>query len=246
MNKNTDDVNSRKHHDISNDKSNVHPSSEISTSRKHSMDYFTVDGVVLRTGYADKKYWYLVPLREGIDNGIDFLWKYYRGADDASVDVDIKMDDDLFRIKIRNSNYKDISVFQDLKALFDFDMRYGSKQDVHIISRGMLGDAMKQSLSLGYVLLHANDDGTKFEDRQWEHPFIIRHNGKECMIYLNVDKANQDWNITLEVGEELIHTDTEIEVALPIIDEVREVLAKSIHYSPQISHLSFLSFRHHK
>ena len=35
--------------------------SEISTSRKHSMDYFTVDGVSLRTGYQDKRYWYLLP-----------------------------------------------------------------------------------------------------------------------------------------------------------------------------------------
>ena len=70
-------------------------------------------------------------------------------------------------------------------------MRYGSKQDVHIITRGMLGDAMKQILSLGYVLLHASDDGTAFADKQWEHPLIMRHNGKKWKIYLTVDKATQ-------------------------------------------------------
>ena len=69
------------------------------------------------------------------------------------------MDDELFRITVRNSNDKNIPVFPDLTSIFDYDMRYGSKQDVHIISRGMLGDAMKQILSLGYVLIHSSDDG---------------------------------------------------------------------------------------
>jgi hypothetical protein len=79
----------------------TYPLLEISTSRKHAMDYFTVDGVILRTGYADKKYWYLLPLREGMDNGIDFLWKWFRGADDTFIKIDITKDDNLFRIKIR-------------------------------------------------------------------------------------------------------------------------------------------------
>jgi hypothetical protein len=45
-------------------------------------------------------------------------------------------------------------------------MRYGSKQNLHVITRGVLGDAMKQILALPYVLIHANDDGTAFTDRQ--------------------------------------------------------------------------------
>jgi hypothetical protein len=119
------------------------PSDEIFTSRKHSMDYFTVDGVILRTGYSDKRDWYLLAIRELLDNAADFLTKSYKGADNASISVDIYKNDNIFRLKVKNSNSKDIAVFQDLTARFDYDMRYGSKQDVHIISRGALGDALK-------------------------------------------------------------------------------------------------------
>ena len=108
------------------------------------------------------------------------------------------MDDELFRLIIRNSNPDNIPVFPNLKDIFNYDMRYGSKQDVHIISRGMLGDAMKQILSLGYVLLHTRDDGTDFTDKQWEHPLIIRHNGKEVKIGLTVDRATQSWKVAIE------------------------------------------------
>ena len=86
------------------------------------------------------------------------MWKYYRGASDVLICVDIIKDDKLFHIKIRNSNYKNIPVFGDLEAIFDYDGRYGSKQDVHVISRGMLGDALKQIGILGHVLLHVGDD----------------------------------------------------------------------------------------
>jgi len=67
-------------------------SKEIFSSRKHSMDYVTVNGVMLRTGYHDKRDWYLLCIKESLDNSIDFLWKNYQGADDATVAVDITMD----------------------------------------------------------------------------------------------------------------------------------------------------------
>ena len=90
------------------------------------------------------------------------------------ISVDITKDDNLFHIKIRNSNYKNIPVFHDLEAIFDYDGRYGSKQDVHVISRGMLGDAMKQIGIMGYMLTHVCDDGTAFEDKQWTyHRFLL-------------------------------------------------------------------------
>ena len=91
---------------------------EIFTSRKHGMDYFTVDGLVLRTGYKNKRDWYLLPIREMLDNDADFLWKYYKGANNASITVNVTMDDKLFRIMIRNSNDKNIPVFSDLGADF--------------------------------------------------------------------------------------------------------------------------------
>lgn len=198
---------------------------EVFTSRKHGMDYFTVDGVILRTGYKNKLDWYLLPIREILDNDADFLWKYYKGSENATISVSVMMDDELFRIVISNSNDKNIPVFSDLKSIFDYDMRYGSKQDVHIISRGMLGDAMKQILSLGYVLLHAGDDGTAFTDKQWEYPLIIRHNNTERKIFLRVDKARQTWDVSFEdSSKDVKNSDTEFELVLPVIEEVRDKL----------------------
>jgi hypothetical protein len=203
------------------------PPSEISTSRKHSMDYFTKDGFNLRTGYSDKREWYLLPIKEVLDNDIDFHWKYNRG-EHVYVSVDVTKDDTLFHVLIRNSNLRNIPVFQDLNHIFDFDMRYGSKQDVHIISCGMLGDAMKQILSLGYTLIHINDDGTEFAERQWEYPLIIRHNKEEWKVHLYCNRAKQEYKIKIEkTPGNLAHTDTEIELTLPIIDEVRNTLDRS-------------------
>lgn len=193
------------------------------------MEYVTVEGVKLRTGYYDKKDWYLLDIKELLDNCVDFLWKNYQGANNAAIDVRIEItSDSLLRIKVRNTNSKNIEVFkdQDLKAIFDYDMRYGSKQNLNIITRGVLGDAMKQILALPYVLIHSNDDGTAFTDEQWPHPLIIRCNRRERQIYINVDKARQiiQADPIKESDKELPYTDTEIEITLPIINEVRDRL----------------------
>ena len=79
------------------------------------MDYFTVDGVILRTGLKNKPDWYLLPIREMLDNDCDFLWKNYKGtenANGASITVNAKMDDELFRLIIRNSNPEIFLYFQ--------------------------------------------------------------------------------------------------------------------------------------
>ncbi|HEY7080151.1 MAG TPA: hypothetical protein VH500_10645 [Nitrososphaeraceae archaeon] len=198
---------------------------DFSASRKHSMDYVTVDGVILRTGYSNKRDWYLVCIRELLDNAADFLWEFCKGADDAVIMVEIFKDDTLFRLKVRNSNSNNIPVFSDsnIAAIFDYEGRYGSKQDVHVVSRGMLGDALKQILAFGYVLQHSSDDGTEFIDKQWNQPLIIRHNKVERRYILEVDKVNQRIEARQIKKRRLraIGKDTEVELVLPVIDEVR-------------------------
>jgi hypothetical protein len=216
--------NANKHVDKQNEKESkkVTPSPPPSTYdvfsyKKHSMDYFTVDGVILRTGYADKKYWYILVIKELLDNAVDFLWKYYRGYSDASVMVYVTKDDSGLHIKIGNSNSRDIPVFQNLNLIFDPEMRFGSKQNEKVISRGMLGDAMKQILALPYVLIHSSDDGTAFTNEQWNKPLIIRCNGKETHVRIIVDKAEQTYTLDIKEIKLVDDPDTEIEVFLPLI-----------------------------
>jgi hypothetical protein len=181
------------------------------------MDYFTVNGVILRTGYAYKKYWYILIIKELLDNAADFLSKYYRGYSDASVTVFVTKSDSLLHLKIRNSNSQNITIFQNLNLIFDPEMRYGSKQNEKVISRGMLGDAMKQILALPYVLIHSSDDGTAFTNEQWNTPLIIRCNGKESHVRIIVDKAKQTHTLDIKEIKLVDGTDTEIEVSLPLI-----------------------------
>ena len=207
------------------------PSPEISSYRKHSMDYFTRDGVILRTGFSNLRDWFLLCIRELLDNAVDFLVRYYQGADNCVITVDVFKDDNIFRLKVKNSNYNNYEVFSNKSAIFNFEGRYGSKQDLHIISRGMLGDAQKQILAFGYILIHLHDDGSEFEEKQWKEPLIIRHNGKEYKIYLKVDKARQIEIVSGldEATGEVPHTDTEIELTLPIPDEVRNDLNRDMY-----------------
>jgi hypothetical protein len=202
---------------------------EVSTYRKHSMDYFTKDGIILRTGFSNLIDWFLLCIRELLDNAIDFLTKNYQGADNTIITVEIIKDDNFFRLKVRNSNDNNFKVFGNKAAIFNYDGRYGSKQDLHIISRGMLGDAQKQILAFGYILIHLHDDGSEFEEKQWEEPLIIRHNEKEYKIYLKVDKARQIEIVRGldEATGKVLHTDTEIELTLPIPEEVRNDLNRA-------------------
>jgi hypothetical protein len=190
---------------------------DIFSIKKHSMDYFTVTGVILRTGYADKKYWYTLCIKELLDNAVDFLWKYYHGYNDTSVTVNVTKNNSLLHIKIRNSSSQNIPVFQNLDLIFDPDTRYGSKQNEKVISRGMLGDAMKQILALAYVLIHSSDDGTAFTNEQWNKPLIIRRNGKDTHVRIIVDKSKQTHSLDIKEIRLVGHTDTEIEIFLPLI-----------------------------
>jgi hypothetical protein len=188
------------------------------------MDYFTINGVILRTGYADKKYWYILVIKELLDNAVDFLWKHYRDYSDTSITVYVIKKDSLLHLKVRNSNSRNVTVFQNLNLIFDPEMRYGSKQNEKVISRGTLGDAMKQILALPYVLIHSGDDGTAFTNEQWNKPLIIRCNGKESHVRIIVDKAKQTYTLDINEIELVDNTDTEIEVFLPLI------LDLDIHY----------------
>jgi hypothetical protein len=137
---------------------------------------------------------------------------------------------DIFSSKKHSMDYAtvdpdNIPAFSNLSSIFDYEMTYGSKQNRHIISRGLLGDAAKQIGTWPYVLMHTEDDGKAFTNKQWEKPLIIRANKVERHVLPFVDKANQriEAKIT-QISDNLPHTDTEIETAWPIIDEVRNTL----------------------
>jgi hypothetical protein len=225
---------------------------DLFSSRKHLMDYVKADGIIKRTGYTDKKDWYLLVIKELFDNAIDWLWNNYRGSGDSKITANITLDNKYFNCIVRNSNLKNIPVFapQHLQNIFDYSMTYGSKQNEFKISRGTLGDAMKYIAALPYVLRNLDrDKSNDFFDLQWDKPLYIRHNGIEQQVFIIVDEANGtiDSKITpVSDAKHLKHTDTEIEVTYPIILDISKKYATELKkddngsnewnwYSPKLS-----------
>jgi hypothetical protein len=192
------------------------------------MDYVTEEGIIKRTGYTNKKDWYILVLKELVDNAIDWLWQYCQGRGDSKITLQVTFDNQTFNCKVRNTNPENIPVFKykHLLNIFDYEKTYGSKQNEFKISRGTLGDAMKYIAALPYVLTNlGRDKSNDFEDMQWQTPMYLRHNGIEQELLLIVDEANNtiDAEITpIEEAKRISHTDTEIEVTYPMIEQCRQ------------------------
>ena len=76
------------------------------------MDYYTRDGVILRTGLSNLIDWFLLCVRELLDNAIDFLLRYYQGYDNCVISVEIFKDDNFFHLKVKNPNPNNLRVFK--------------------------------------------------------------------------------------------------------------------------------------
>ena len=89
----------------------------------------------------------------------------------------------LLRITVRNSNVDKHEVFQDLPLIFDYDKWQSAKRNQYLGTGGALGDFLKRSLGIGYAswtFLQSVSD-------QWTEPLILRFNGQEYRIYLEID-----------------------------------------------------------
>lgn len=206
---------------------------EIFSFRAHNMQYFDSQGVKERTGYGEPKHWYTMVIKELIDNAVDFWQNNYKGAKNAKVIATFTISEDektgytIINYKVRSLNPKNkpIEAFkvEELRKILNYDMSYGSKQNDYKYSRGFLGDATKQIIALPYVLMNRGDDGSAFFKIQWEIPMYFRANGIERKVLVKVNKgASEAINEITESPHRLEHTDIEIEVTYPIIDEVKD------------------------
>jgi hypothetical protein len=79
---------------------------DMASFRKHSRNYFTVEGIIRRTGLSNKRYWYIVTIEELLDNAVDFEQKYYKGHKDTTITLYVTKikRDSLLHIKVRNTH----------------------------------------------------------------------------------------------------------------------------------------------
>ena len=144
--------------------------------------------------------------------------------EDRKIAVTIKVDrkpqgqKDILRIAVRNSNVDSIPVFENLDATFNYDQWYSTKRYQHRETCGSPGDFLKRGLGMGYAAwTEGIDDDNSFTDEQWEEPLIVRRNGKENRVFIEVNKGSSEpIKVEFEDGPSYDDTYTEVEVALPL------------------------------
>jgi hypothetical protein len=211
----------------------------VATSTVKLMSYITVKAIESETSYLLFQ-WPIFALKELLDNAWDFLNDYYPNnpKEDGKIGVTIKVDlkpneeKSILRIAVRNSNVDNISVFDDLDSVFDYDRWYSTKRYQHRETCGSLGDFLKRALGMGYASwTEGLNDDNSFTDAQWEEPLIVRHNGQEKRVYITVNKgSNEPIKVEFEEGSSQNATYTEVEVALPIDRFFEDIVRKLEQY----------------
>jgi hypothetical protein len=206
----------------------------FSSQRSHFADYTTWKGIENKTG-IEREHAYDFVLKELLDNAVDYI-ETQHNTTTAAVDIPPEIHvaikktqphEKLIRIVVSNSNYaattsasssKATFSKQMLKSIFDFDRYHSSKRNQFKITKGALGDALKEVLCIPHVLAHDN------EINNWDYPLKIYAAQKIFLVHLAIDRINQLVHSSIVDDEadddaELTYYDnTKIEVTLPVFD----------------------------
>ena len=194
------------------------------SKEKGRMDYVSLKGIMNRTG-AEQNDFAQFSLREITDNAADFQERgiSYKKNNKMDIPPQIKVfitkESEYIRFRILNSNFGGIEFTEDkIKSIFNFDNFYSSKRNQYKISRGNLGDALKEILCIPFAL------ADHYDIKKWNEALIISNGNMRFRIYLIVDKINQ--KISSDIKVEQIKTEndssdfTEVEFHFPIIEGI--------------------------
>ena len=188
-----------------------------------------------------------------MDNAVDFLEtqsakdQLKEAVPAAEVKVTITKQDKVLRIVVRNSNDYGKPTFskEKLQSIFNSDTFYSSKRNQYKISRGALGDAFKEILCIPYALAQKYNNNI-----EWNQPLIITtkidNTQQTFLVSLKINRINQTLRTEIEElngkDEEAESNFTEIEVRLPIIEDILDLDKLSsflIDYATINTHVSF-------
>jgi hypothetical protein len=166
------------------------------------MEELTSRGIETRTG-VPKDCLSLFGIKELIDNAVDNHEMYHPNLNNNNnnnndskprVRIQVINEPSLTRILIRNSDpyHHEHEIFtkQKIEHMFDLDRIYSSKRYQFRISRGALGDALKEVLRIPYILA---TEGYQYPDKitYWKEPLIIRITHRTFRVTLHVDRIEQ-------------------------------------------------------
>jgi hypothetical protein len=212
----------------------------FSSQKSQFADYTTWKGIETKTGIEpEDAVRFLV--KELLDNALDYLESSRQQNNEQQPQIHViveKHKEKYIRITVHNSNYvydiadngKSKAAFskQMLKNVFDFDRYHSSKCNQFKITKGALGDALKEVLCIPHVL--ARDDGIA----DWNYPlYIISQQQKLYQIEIIIDRINQtvrskidesDFDKTASIDiQQRYHpnnnNDTQVILTVPIIND---------------------------
>jgi 5S rRNA maturation endonuclease (ribonuclease M5) len=198
----------------------------FSSQKSQFADYTTWKGIENKTGIEkDDAVSFLV--KELLDNAFDYLETGTRTATNLikpEIHVVIERSQEKYvRITVCNSSYQNNLVFTSntLKSIFDFDRYHSSKRNQFKITKGALGDALKEVLCIPNILAH------EAEIANWNYPLYVISQQKLYQIQLITDRINQIiYSQIKESDSEIATTEiqhyhpecTQIILTLPIIN----------------------------
>jgi hypothetical protein len=214
---------------IKNQKQKEHRKGPITTSTPQSIDYITVKGIESATSKYEPE-WPEWSLKEVMDNAYDWLNSHYPyptwESSSRKVTARIKIDPIpsrqdivILRIAVRNSNVRNIPVFENIDGIFDFTKWVSEKRNQYMVTCGGLGDFLKRVLGMGYASwINLNEsDSIKEENIQWSEPVTLRYNGQERKAFIIVDMDTvQYWSEVTQPTDYEAPDFTEQKIALPI------------------------------
>jgi hypothetical protein len=198
----------------------------VFTSVSQKKRYITIGGIVSDTSYQESQ-WPEFALKELADNAYEFFLMHYPDATvrerkiATRISIDTTTQPKIFRLAVRNSNLDNVTIFQNIQGIFDYEKWVSTKRNQHRMTAGGLGDFLKRVLGMGYASWSGNDkteDNDSFENKQWKEPVILRFDGKEYKVFLIVSGDKILTQIDGPATIDNIHTDTEVEIALPLVN----------------------------
>lgn len=215
----------------------------FSSQKSQFADYTTWKGIENKTG-IEKEDAVSFLVKELLDNALDYLEATQYHNNNTAIPIPQpeihivieKSQGKYIRIAVCNSSYHDektTAAFSShtLNSIFDFNRYHSSKRNQFKITKGALGDALKEVLCIPHIL--AYDDGIA----DWNYPLYIISQQKLYQIELITDRINQIISSKIKESDfdfEVATTDiqhhhlgnTQVILTLPIINGDGDPYAK--------------------
>jgi len=168
----------------------------FSSQKSKFAEYTTWKGIENKTG-IEKGDAVSFLVKELLDNALDYLQsaRYNNIATSPILQPEIhvvieKSQGKYVRITVCNSSYNDYQTnsafsIHTLRSIFDFNIYHSSKRNQFKITKGALGDALKEVLCIPYILAH------EAEIANWRYPLYIISQKELYQIELITDRINQ-------------------------------------------------------